>query len=60
MNKQFDIGNYIKIIKINSSLQKKKRKPYTGEISFIDIHGNLYGTWGGFIINPEIDEVEKM
>ena len=60
MKRQFDIGDYVKVIELNSNPQIRKRKrQYKGEIAFIDTDGNLYGTWGGFTINPEIDKIEK-
>ena len=29
-----------------------------GIINFVDGIGQLHGTWGGFAVNPEIDEIE--
>ena len=49
---QIKIGDYIEIIKLNSSQQKKKRKNYKGEVSFIGLNGLYFGTWGHFTIDP--------
>lgn len=57
---QIKIGDYIEIIKLNSSQQKKKRKNYKGEVSFIGLNGLYFGTWGHFTIDPEVDEIKKL
>ena len=53
---QYRTGMSIEILELNSSIQKKKK--YKGEISFIDMNGLLYGTWGQFVINPEVDKIK--
>ena len=60
MNK-WNIGDYIEVVELISvQLKKKKRKPYRGEISFIGLDGLLYGTWGQFLLNPNVDKIKKI
>ena len=56
---QIKIGDYIEIIELNSSQQKKKKKNYKGEISFIGLDGLYFGTWGDFTIDPKVDKIKK-
>lgn len=56
----FHIDDEIEVIELNSSQQKKRRKPYHGEIFFIDLKGLLYGSWGHFTIDPTIDKIKKV
>lgn len=60
MKKQFDIGDTIEVIQMNSCSPKKKRKPYQGEITFMDMSNCIYGTWGDFVIDLSVDKVKKI
>ena len=54
---QFNVGDKIKIVEIIEEPQ------YTGKvgiIQYIDDIGQLHGTWGGLVIQPERDIVRKI
>lgn len=53
-------GDYIEILELNSSKQKRRKKGYIGEICFVDMDGRLYGTWGSFTVDLKIDKVKKL
>ena len=56
---QIKIGDFIEVIEVKSSQQRKRKHPYRGEVSFIDPKGLMYGTWG-FVIDPAVDTIKKM
>lgn len=50
------VGDTIKIIRVHPRIDYYRNR--VGIVEFIDIDGQLYGTWGELQIIPETDEFE--
>jgi hypothetical protein len=56
----YKIGDRIRIIKMNDPYSGEKYTNKEGTVTFIDDIGQLFGTWGGLAVIPEIDEIQKI
>ena len=56
----YKIGDRIRIIKMNDPYSGEKYINKEGTVTFIDDIGQLFGTWGGLAVIPEIDEIQKI
>ena len=56
----FKVGDKIRIINMMDEFSGKNYAGKDGVIDHIDDMGQLWGTWGGLAVIPEIDTIVKI
>ena len=59
-NSMFKVGDKIRIIHMEDSWSGVTYAGKEGVIDHIDDRGQLWGTWGGLAVIPEIDTIMKI